>query len=113
MAAIWELQHSKSHGHPSRIIHLWCVSWLLFRTRSQSCSARLFEDNKNQKKPWEAASKPSQADCEDKTCAELLFCPGETKLFMMFCTLTGIQNRLPSQWELDSPIVAEQDNVLK
>lgn len=64
-------------------------------------------------KPWEAANKPSQADCEDKTCAELLFCPGETKLFMMFCTLTGIQNRPPSQWDLDSPIVAEQDNVLK
>lgn len=64
-------------------------------------------------KPPETASKPSPADCEDKTCAELLLCPGETKLFMMFCTLPGIQNWLSSQWDYLRPIVAQQDNVLK
>lgn len=66
-------------------------------------------DNLKRKKALEMANNP---DCY-KTYAKTVFCPGETKWFVMFCTLTMFQKRLSLQWDHLNPIVAQPDNVLK
>lgn len=46
--------------------------------------------------------------------AHQTFCPGKTKWFDMFCTLTRIQKRgFSLQWHHLNPIVAERDSAFK
>lgn len=88
--------------------------YLQYKAISRLFSGRLFKAVMTlwgdlERKGLEIASK---GNCQ-KTHAKPVFCPVETKWFVMFCTFTRFQNRLSLQWDYLNPTVTELGSVLR